>query len=104
MRTIKLTLEYDGTDYVGWQVQPNGPSIQEALERALSKLLDAPTKVTGAGRTDAGVHARAQVASLSTDRTIPLKAFVAGTNSLLPKDIAVVEFEAYCVLPPQFGK
>ncbi|MBI5545742.1 MAG: tRNA pseudouridine(38-40) synthase TruA [Deltaproteobacteria bacterium] len=91
MRTLKLTLEYDGTGYVGWQVQPNGPSIQAELERSLSKLLQEPVKVTGAGRTDAGVHARGQVASLRTGKTLPLKAFVAGSNALLPKDIAVTE-------------
>lgn len=90
MRTVLLTLEYDGTDYVGWQVQPNGPSIQQALEKALSTLFKEPAKVTGAGRTDAGVHARAQAASVRTGKGLPLKAFVAGANSLLPKDIAVL--------------
>ena len=91
MRTLKLTLEYDGTDYVGWQIQPNGPSIQAALEAALAQLLGEPVRVTGAGRTDAGVHAAAQVASLRTGKGLPLKAFVAGTNGLLPKDIAVTD-------------
>ncbi len=93
MRTVLLTLEYDGTSYVGWQVQPNGPSIQAELERALGTILQGPVRVTGAGRTDAGVHALGQCASLTTDRPIPLKAFVAGVNSLLPKDIAVVSAE-----------
>jgi tRNA pseudouridine38-40 synthase len=90
VRTLQLTLEYDGTGYVGWQVQPNGPSIQAELERALSTLLQEQVRVTGAGRTDAGVHALGQVASLVTVKTIPLKAFVAGTNALMPKDIAVI--------------
>jgi tRNA pseudouridine38-40 synthase len=89
LRTVQLTLEYDGTDYVGWQVQPNGPSIQAELEQALSVLLEEPVKLTGAGRTDAGVHALGQVASFTTARTVPLRAFVQGLNSLLPKDIAV---------------
>ncbi len=93
MRTVLLTLEYDGTDYVGWQVQPNGPSVQAALERALSTLVKEPVKVTGAGRTDAGVHARGQAASVRTDKGLPLKAFVAGVNALLPKDIAVLSAE-----------
>jgi tRNA pseudouridine38-40 synthase len=93
VRTIKLTLEYDGTDYVGWQVQPNGRSIQAELERALSKLLKEPVKVTGAGRTDSGVHARGQVASFTTARAVPLRAFVAGVSALLPRDIAVVDAE-----------
>ncbi len=89
MRTIQLTLEYDGTDYVGWQTQANGRSIQGELERALAALLKEPAKATGAGRTDSGVHAMGQVASLKTCSRAPLKAFVLGLNSLLPKDIAV---------------
>ncbi len=92
-RVIKLTVEYDGTAYVGWQVQPNGPSIQSKLEEALAALVGEPTRVTGAGRTDAGVHARAQVASFRTPRDLPLKAFVAGMNGLLPRDIAVIHAE-----------
>lgn len=90
MRTIQLTLEYDGTDYVGWQVQANGRSIQGEVEKALAALLKtAPVKVTGAGRTDSGVHALGQVATFRTESAAPLKAFVLGLNSLLPKDIAV---------------
>ncbi|MGI5860485.1 MAG: tRNA pseudouridine(38-40) synthase TruA [Myxococcales bacterium] len=93
MRKIKLTLEYDGTDYVGWQVQPNGRSIQGELEKALGTILKERVKVTGSGRTDAGVHALAQVASFGTEKTVPLKAFVAGASGLLPRDIAVVKAE-----------
>lgn len=92
-RVIKLTLEYDGTDYVGWQVQPNGLSVQAVVETSLAKLLGESVRVTGAGRTDAGVHAHGQVASLRTARRLPLKAFVAGLNGLLPGDIAVVRAE-----------
>lgn len=88
---MKLTLEYDGTDFVGWQVQPNGRSVQEVVEGALARLLGEPVRVTGAGRTDAGVHARGQVCSLRTGKQIPLRAFVLGMNSLLPPDVAVVE-------------
>jgi tRNA pseudouridine38-40 synthase len=91
VRTIRLTLEYDGTGYVGWQVQQNGKSVQETLEQALSKLLGEGVKVTGAGRTDSGVHAAGQVASFATEREIPLRAFVAGTNGFLPSDIAVLD-------------
>lgn len=93
MRTVKLTLEYDGTDFVGWQVQPNGRSVQEVIEQALGTLLKERTQVTGAGRTDAGVHAAGQVCSLRTERTVPLKAFVLGLNSLLPPDVAVLAAE-----------
>lgn len=93
MRNIKLTIEYDGTDFVGWQTQPNGRSVQETLEGVLARLLGEPTPIVGAGRTDAGVHAAGQVASLKTDRRLPLHAFVLGSNSLLPGDVAVVSAE-----------
>jgi tRNA pseudouridine38-40 synthase len=89
VRNIRLFLEYDGTDYSGWQTQPNGPTIQETLERALATMLGGPARVTGSGRTDAGVHAEGQVANFRTDRAIPLKGFVLGLNSLLPLDISV---------------
>jgi tRNA pseudouridine38-40 synthase len=86
---VKLTLEYDGTRYVGWQVQPNGPSVQAEVERALAALHGAPRRVTAAGRTDAGVHARGQVASFPEERPLPLAAYVKGMNALLPEDVAV---------------
>jgi tRNA pseudouridine38-40 synthase len=86
---VKLVLEYDGTRYVGWQVQPNGPSIQAEVERALATLHKAPRRVTAAGRTDAGVHARGQVVSFPEERPLPLTAYVKGMNALLPDDIAV---------------
>ena len=89
MRTIKLTIEYDGTAYCGWQLQPNGLSIQEVLEGALAKVLGAPTRLRSSGRTDAGVHARGMVAAFMTEREIPLAAFSDGLNSLLPPDIAI---------------
>ncbi|HEX9049400.1 MAG TPA: tRNA pseudouridine(38-40) synthase TruA [Anaeromyxobacter sp.] len=89
MPVVKLTLEYDGTRYVGWQVQPNGPSIQAEVERALSELHKAPRRVTAAGRTDAGVHALGQVASFPEERPLPLAAYVKGMNALLPPDVAV---------------
>jgi len=86
---VKLILEYEGTRYVGWQVQPNGPSIQAEVERALSALHKSARRVTAAGRTDAGVHARAQVVSFPEARPLPLDAYVKGMNTLLPADIAV---------------
>jgi tRNA pseudouridine38-40 synthase len=86
---VKLVLEYDGTRYVGWQVQPNGPSIQAEVERALATLHKAPRRVTAAGRTDAGVHARGQVVSFAEERPLPLAAYVKGLNALLPEDVAV---------------
>ena len=89
MPVVKLILEYDGTRYVGWQVQPNGPSVQAELERALAELHGGPRRVTAAGRTDAGVHALGQVCSFPEERPLPLAAYVKGMNALLPEDVAV---------------
>ncbi len=89
MPVVKLTLEYDGTRYVGWQVQPNGPSVQAEVERALETLHKAPRRVTAAGRTDAGVHALGQVASFFEAEPLPVKAYLQGMNALLPPDVAV---------------
>jgi tRNA pseudouridine38-40 synthase len=91
MRNIRLTLEYDGAAYHGWQRQKNALTIQEVLETALTKLTREPVKLLGSGRTDAGVHAWGQVANFQTSSHIPLKAFYAGLNSLLPRDIAVLD-------------
>jgi tRNA pseudouridine38-40 synthase len=90
---VKLVLQYDGTRYVGWQVQPNGRSVQQELEKGIERLCGEQIRVTGAGRTDAGVHARGQVASLRTARELPLKAWTAGLNALLPDDLACVRAE-----------
>jgi len=87
---LKLTLEYDGSGFVGWQVQPNGRSVQEEVEKAIARLAGAPVRITGAGRTDAGVHARGQVASLKAPRHLPLRAWTAGLNGLLAEDVACV--------------
>ncbi|HXJ48463.1 MAG TPA: tRNA pseudouridine(38-40) synthase TruA [Candidatus Acidoferrum sp.] len=89
MRHIRLVVEYDGTELCGWQRQANGPTVQGHLEAALGKLLAHEVTVTGASRTDAGVHARGQVASFRTERTIPLHGVRRGLNSLLPPAIAV---------------
>ena len=93
MTVLKLTLEYDGTGFVGWQLQPNGRSVQEELEKGIARLCGEPVRVTGAGRTDAGVHARGQVASLRAPRELPLKAWTAGLNALLPDDVACIRAE-----------
>jgi tRNA pseudouridine38-40 synthase len=95
LRNIRLLLEYDGTAYHGWQRQLDAATIQGVLEAAVARLTQAPVALIGSGRTDAGVHARGQVANFRTASAIPLKAFHQGLNSLLPKDIAVLEaFEA----------
>ena len=93
MTSLKLTLEYDGSGFVGWQVQAQGRSVQQELERGVERLCAERIRVTGAGRTDAGVHARGQVASLRTARELPLKAWTAGLNALLPPDLACVKAE-----------
>lgn len=91
MRHIRLVVEYDGTSLCGWQRQSNGPTVQGHLEAALAQLLQHAVTVTGASRTDAGVHARGQVASFRTERTIPLHGVRRGLNSLLPEAIAIRE-------------
>ena len=83
-----IDLSYNGTAYHGWQVQPNGISVQEVLERSLATLLREPVAVTGAGRTDSGVHARLMVAHIDTTHELP-ETFVQRINSILPRDIAV---------------
>jgi tRNA pseudouridine38-40 synthase len=89
MRHIRLVVEYDGTQLHGWQRQHGVPSVQQHLEDALARLLQHETRVVGASRTDAGVHARGQVASFRTDRPIPLHGIRRGLNSMLPDAIAV---------------
>jgi len=89
MRTILLILEYDGTDFAGWQLQPNGRSVQEVVEGALAELLGEPVRLHSAGRTDAGVHACAMPVHFTTQRDLPLRAFRDGLNRLLPADVAV---------------
>jgi len=91
MRTILLLLEYDGTDFAGWQLQPNGRSVQEVVETALAELLGEPVRIHAAGRTDAGVHACVMPAHFATERDLPLRAFRDGLNRLLPVDVAVHE-------------
>jgi tRNA pseudouridine38-40 synthase len=93
MARLKLTLEYDGTDYVGWQRQLNGVSVQEVVERALGELFGSPVTVEAAGRTDAGVHALGQVVAFDAPRTLPLSAYLRGLSALLPEDISVVGAE-----------
>jgi tRNA pseudouridine38-40 synthase len=89
MRNIKVTLEYDGTDFSGWQIQPGERTVQGVFNKSLQTLFQEPVKTVAAGRTDAGVHARGQVASFSTRHPLPLKDMRRGLNSLLPADVAV---------------
>lgn len=90
---IKLTLEYDGTDFAGWQIQAQGRTVQAVLEKALARLLGHEVRVVGSGRTDSGVHALGQVVSFMTPRKLPRDAYLKGLNTLLPRDVAVVAME-----------
>ena len=89
MQRVAVGLEYDGTDFVGWQVQRTGRSVQGALESAVSAVADERISVTGAGRTDAGVHARCQVAHFDTRARRTSRQWLLGINSNLPEDAAV---------------
>jgi tRNA pseudouridine38-40 synthase len=87
---IALGLEYDGAPFHGWQTQPGGDGAQDALETALGRIADAPIGCVAAGRTDAGVHATAQVVHFDTTATRPLTAWVRGVNAHLPRAMAVL--------------
>lgn len=89
MKRVLLTIEYDGTDFHGWQLQPDLLTVQGVLEEALSKLFSKPTSVIGTSRTDAGVHANEFCCHLDCDDNIPDVAFLRGVNSLLPPTVAV---------------
>ena len=85
-----LIVEYNGKDYCGWQKQKHCPTIQETLEKVLSKISNQSIHTVCAGRTDSGVHATGQVISFKTNTNRPLKAWILGANALLPADIKVV--------------
>lgn len=91
MKRVKLTVAYDGTNYCGWQVQPNGITIEEELNRHLTELLKEPVKVIGASRTDAGVHARGNVAVFDTSARMPAEKISYALNTRLPEDIRIQE-------------
>jgi tRNA pseudouridine38-40 synthase len=90
MRTLRLTIAYDGTDFHGWQYQPSLPTVQGHVMSAAGRVLGAPVKVSGASRTDAGVHALRQVASLTTVSAIAPGALARALNALLPPAIRVL--------------
>lgn len=91
MRNIRLTLAYDGTAYVGWQIQPNGVSVQLVVEAGIREFSGAKVSLIAAGRTDAGVHALGQVANFQTESAIPCQGFRAGLQAYLPRDVLVVD-------------
>lgn len=96
---IKLTVEYDGTRYHGWQIQAKGETIQAVLERAISTFVGKSTRVTGSGRTDAGVHAMGQVVNFFSDRDLDLYRTRRGLNALTPEDITIKDVE---IVPDSF--
>ena len=99
MRNLKITIEYDGTNYHGWQIQPNAITIQASIQDALAKITKTQTPIIGAGRTDTGVHAAGQVANFHTRSQMPPIAFQKGLNATLPRDIVIVDAEE---VPPDF--
>lgn len=99
MKRVKLTVAYDGTNYHGWQVQPNGNTIEAELNRHLSELLGEEIRVTGASRTDAGVHALGNVAVFDTSARMPAEKISYAMNTRLPEDIRIQES---CEVAPDF--
>jgi tRNA pseudouridine38-40 synthase len=93
MRNIKITIEYDGTNYHGWQIQPNAITIQAAIQDALTKITKTQTPIIGAGRTDTGVHAAGQVANFHTRSQMRPTAFQKALNATLPRDIVIIDVE-----------
>lgn len=93
MPRYKLTIEYDGTAYSGWQRQPNLPTIQACLDDACKSITQTDISVTGAGRTDAGVHALGQVASFQSDKMLSAEDWTRALNAVLPKDICILSTE-----------
>lgn len=103
MRKVALELGYDGSRYVGWQRQENGMSIQQAIEDAIEKLFHEKVRVMGSGRTDAGVHARGQVAAVELQHTIPVEQLMRALNANLPSDIRIYRaWEAAADFHPRF--
>lgn len=92
-RIIKLVLEYDGTDFYGWQVQPSHRTVQGEVEKALSSLVRQKIRVTAAGRTDTGVHALGQVVSFRYEGSMNIHAFKNGLNAFLPRDVRIMTSE-----------
>lgn len=93
MRNVKLLIEYDGTDFLGWQWQPNGRTVEGVLKSSLQSLLQTQPKMYGSGRTDSGVHALAQVANFKTTSTLSIRQVRDGLNYYLPSDIRILSAE-----------
>lgn len=90
-KNIKLTIEYDGTNYAGWQIQNNALTVQEKIQEVISKVTGENTQIIGCSRTDSGVHARGFIGNFFTESTIPPERFKYAINNLLPNDIVVID-------------
>ena len=90
-RSLKVTLTYDGTDFCGWQLQPNGRSVQEVLENAWQSITSESIRITASGRTDAGVHALSQVVSLRTESRLDNPTLIKAWNANLPADVRILD-------------
>lgn len=99
MGVVRLIIEYDGTDYVGWQRQPNGISVQQVVEEALARVSGQRHSLVSSGRTDAGVHARGMAAHFVPPQPLPMAAYREGVNRFLPSDVAIREA---CLMPAGF--
>ena len=93
MRNLRLVVAYQGTHYAGWQVQPRSPTVQGHIEEKLQQMTQQPCRLRAAGRTDAGVHARGQLANFRTESTIAERTFFRGLNALLPPDISILSVD-----------
>lgn len=91
MRNLKLTIQYDGTKYCGWQKQPNSSGIQGTIEYAIYEITKEKVNIIGSGRTDAGVHALGQVANFKTNSSIPVARIPDALNAKLPKDVSIID-------------
>ncbi len=93
MRNLKLILSYDGSDFAGWQIQPDAVTVQGTLASAIGRITGEKVLPQGSGRTDAGVHALAQVATFATESSVPIANFVKALNDVLPASVRVLEIE-----------
>jgi len=93
MRNIRLVIAYDGSGYLGWQIQPGVRTLQDTVEKGLETILGNPVRIYASGRTDTGVHAFGQVVNFHTPSSIPVDGLLRGLNSILPGDISVLSAE-----------
>lgn len=93
MRNIKIIIEFDGSNFCGWQKQPKGRTVQQTIEKAINKATNEQIEINGSSRTDAGVHAKGMVANFFTNSTIPADKFREAINARLPEDVSIIKSE-----------